>query len=458
MAHYQRNIRFLFFIIAPIIGFILGWSVSQKTFSSAAAEGSTPKEKAAQVLEPEIGEVRKEPGLKISPFGKSGVSSKNVDLDIFWETWNTLEKNYLTEADFDTKAQIYGSTKGLVQSLGDPYTTFLTPEEIEEFEESMSGEFQGIGAYIEFKDENLVIVAPVNGSPADKAGLKSGDFIYKVNDELVHGLSIDEAVAKIRGPKGSPVTLTIIREGERKPLEITIVRDEIVIKSVEWEMKEKVAVVSLHQFGTNASEEFQTAVEAIVLKNPEAMIVDLRNNGGGLLDASVDIMSEFLDRKVVVKTKGRNFGSSGDLVSRRGGSLLNIPLLVLINGGSASASEIFAGAIQDHNRGYVLGETSFGKGSVQNLIPLSDGSSLKVTVSEWLTPKERSIHEAGIEPDEIVEISDEDYENEVDTVLNRAIEIISSGQLPELMSAQAEAQEPQSEGDITKQNDKNTQE
>lgn len=458
MPHYQRNIRFLFFLVTPILGFLLGWSLSQQMQTNATV--SPPLETSVESDEELHNSLNigRESILDLSPFSSKKDTPKDVDLGIFWETWNQLESSFIDTEDFKTSDQIYGATKGLVGSLGDPYTTFLAPDDVEEFQESMSGEFQGIGAYIEFKDKNIVIVAPIKGSPAEKYGLKPGDIVYKINDEFTHDMSLDTAVTKIRGPKDTAVLLTIVREGERKPLEINIIRDEIVIKSVEWEMKEEIAVISLYQFGTHATEEFQSAVEEIVLKSPKAIIVDLRNNGGGLLDSSVDIMSEFLDRKVVVKTRGRGFGSTGDLVSRKGGSLLNTPLVILINGGSASASEIFAGAMQDHNRGYVLGSTSFGKGSVQEVVPLSDGSALKVTVSEWLTPAGRSIHEVGIDPDEEVEITDEDFAEEIDTVMVRAQAIINDGELAELMMKQAENLEKSVTGSNTKEDNDTAQE
>lgn len=456
MPHYQRNIRFLFFVVSPIIGFILGWSVSQKMLEEVNHNG--PLIPVEQEAVSDVIETKSDDGFKLDNFSFKKTSAKDVDMDAFWDAWNLMEENYLRSDDFNTQDQLYGATKGMVDSLGDPYTTFMSPTDMNEFKESMSGEFQGIGAFIEFKDDNLVIVSPVKDSPADKSGLKSGDVIYKIEEDIVPGLSIDQAVAKIRGPKGTPVMLTILREGERKPLEITIVRDDIVIKSVEWEMRDDVAVIMISQFGNHVQEEFQTALEEIVLKSPSALIVDLRNNGGGLLDQASEVMSEFLDHKVVVKTKGRKRGDTGDLMSRKGGSLLNFPLIVLVNGGSASASEIFAGAMQDHNRGYVIGTQTFGKGTVQNLIDLSDGSALKVTVSEWLTPEGRFIHDVGIEPDEIVEISEEDYENDIDTVLERGIEILTTGSLPELMTLQAERLSSESETDNSEDNNETNSE
>lgn len=373
------------------------------------------------------------PGLKL--FRKT--DPKDVDLDIFWETWHLMESNFLREENLTTKQQVYGATKGLVDSLEDPYSVFMSPDETEEFEESMSGEFEGIGAEIGIREENIVIVTPLKGSPAEIAGLRSGDMIYEVDGESVHGWSVFQAVAKIRGPKGEPVTLTILREGERKPIDITIVRDNIAYETLRWEIQDEIAVISIYQFGDKIESEFQTALEEITLESPKGVIVDLRNNGGGLLDAAIDIIGEFVSDKIVVKTRGRKFGDSGDLRSPKNGAWQELPLIVLVNEGSASASEIFAGAVQDYNRGLLLGTKTFGKGTVQNLIPLTDGSSLKVTVAEWLTPNGRSIQEAGIEPDETIERTSEDIDADYDPVLERALDLIDSDEMTQLLLEQA---------------------
>lgn len=425
MPHFERNIRLIRFIILPILGFLLGWTLSQKN-SRVPTNVSTKEEIKL--------EEKKIPLLEKSTHFFKKKEAKNVDLDIFWETWNAMEANFLYQENLNTKDQIYGSTKGLVKSLSDPYTVFMSPQETQEFDESINGEFEGIGAEISIRDDQLTIVAPLKGSPAEKSGLKPGDIIYKIDDETSFGMTIEEAVMKIRGPKGGKVTLTVLRKEEKKPIEIVIVRDNIVIYSVEWEMKDSIAVITISQFGSNVTKEFLDIVSEVLLESPRGVIVDLRNNGGGLLDACVKILSDFLSEKVVVKTKGRKFGDTGDLMSGRDGAFLDMPLVVLTNEGSASASEIFAGAIQDHNRGLVLGEKTFGKGSVQNVIPLSDGSSLKVTIAEWLTPNGRSIHKEGIEPDEIIELSKEDEEN--DPVMQRALDLVGTEEMTQILSSE----------------------
>lgn len=429
MPHVTRNIRFILFLILPILGFLLGWSLSQKN--------------THQVLTPQTSEkitIKRIDDLveNLGGVNTKKVKKEDVDLSVFWETWNALGSNFLNQEVFNKKEQVYGATKGLVSSLKDPHTAFMTPKETAEFEESISGEFEGIGAEIAIRDEHLVVITPLKNSPAELAGLKAGDMIYKIDGESTFGISADVAVTKIRGPKGEKVTLTIIRKGEDKPFDIEIVRDNIILHNIEFEMKEDIAILEISQFGTDLVREFRDLIPQITLENPEGVIVDLRNNGGGLLDAALEIATEFFDQKIIVKTKGRQFGDSGDLKSGKNGAFINTPLIVLTNQGSASASEIFAGATQDHKRGLVIGTKTFGKGSVQNVIPLSDGASLKVTIAEWLTPIGRSIHKEGIAPDEEIERTKEDHENDQDPVMDRALEIFASEVIEELINKEEE--------------------
>lgn len=436
MPHYERNIRLILFLILPILGFLLGWSLSQKTSDNQKTTPVTVKvETGVNTIEQDLIDELK-PEIKLI---RRNDKARDVDLSLFWETWNLLEENYLHKDKFQVGSQIYGAAKGLVDSLEDPYTIFMTPEETEKFEESISGEFEGIGAEIGVRKGNLVIVTPIKGSPAELAGIKSGDVIFKIDGETTHGMSIEEAVTNIRGPKGEKVVLTVLREEEKNPIDITIVRDNIVLKNLEWRMQEDVAVLTVSQFGTELVREFRDAMSEILLQKPRGIVIDLRNNGGGLLDACVKIASEFLDEQVIVRTKGRKFGDSGNIMSGRDGAFLDTPVIVLVNKGSASASEIFAGAIQDHHRGLILGEKTFGKGSVQNVIPLSDGSSLKVTIAEWLTPDGKSIHEEGIEPDEVIE-TDSDNE-EADPVLERALELVGTDQMQSLLNSEETTEE-----------------
>jgi len=440
MPHFERNIRLVLFLVLPILGFLLGWSLSQKNHTNI------PPQPEVEVEVPIAPKVEK-------PFIFQKTRPRDVDLDVFWETWNLLEMNFLNPEKMNALEQVHGAAKGMVASLGDPYTIFMTPEETADFEESISGEFEGIGAEIAIKNDRLTIVSPLRDSPAELAGIRAGDVITEIDGESAFGISIESAVTKIRGPRGEKVVLTIFREGAKKPLEITVVRDTIVIEAIEWEMKDDVAVITISQFGTDSVAEFHEAVEEILLQNPRGVIVDLRNNGGGLLDACLKIATEFFDEKVIVKTRGRKFGDSGDLMSGRDGAFVKIPLVVLVNRGSASASEIFAGAVQDHGRGVVLGEKTFGKGSVQNVIPLSDGSSLKVTIAEWLTPNGRSIHDEGIEPHEEVEMTEEDFENDRDPVLERALDLVGSDEMAEVLKKFDEKSHSDEDENVDEQSD-----
>jgi carboxyl-terminal processing protease len=450
MPHYKRNIRFIFFLVFPILTFLLGWSLNQKQMMRGP-HSMAPSQKVENKIETEATLL----GQKIKLPLRRKTDPKNVDLSLFWEVWNELDDNFLYQNQLDTQDQLFGAAKGLVRSAGDPYTVFMNPEETKDFDESISGEFEGIGAEIAIKNDQLVVVTPLKGSPAELAGLRAGDHIFKIDGEQTFDMSISDAVMKIRGPKGEKVVLEVIREREPKPIEITIVRDTIQLKNLEWEMRDGIAVLEISQFGTDLTKEFLEALPQITLANPKGMIIDLRNDGGGLLDACLKLGDEFFDQKVLVATKGRQFGNSGALQSNAGGALLDIPLVVLINEGSASASEIFAGAVQDHRRGVVLGTKSFGKGSVQNVIPLSDGSSLKVTIAEWLTPNGRSIHDVGITPDEEVERTYEDFENDLDPVMDRAFELLSDTEsLQDILEQEPPLQEmgtESSEGDTSAQ-------
>jgi carboxyl-terminal processing protease len=427
MPHYERNIRLILFFVLPILGFLLGWSLNQRT------QEEHPLTPATEITTEDAKNQDISTSSPLRILGRIKIDPKKVDLDIFWETWGFLQSNFVDETKFDTQEQVYGATKGMVAALGDPYTTFMSPKETKDFNDSIAGEFEGIGAEIAIRDDKLTIVAPLKGSPAELAGVRSGDIILEIDEEPAYKLSISEAVTKIRGPKGEKVVLSVLRDGEKKPIDITIVRDNIVVKSVEWELKDNVAVVTISQFSTEAAHEFQAIVEELTLQKPRGIIIDLRNNGGGLLDVCLKIATEFFDQEIIVKTKGRKTIDSGDLMSGRDGGLKTLPLVVLSNRGSASASEIFIGAVQDHDRGWVIGEKTFGKGSVQNLIPLSDGSSLKVTIAEWLTPEGRSINEVGIEPDEDLEVTEEDLNEERDPVLERAIDLVGTDEMRDLI-------------------------
>lgn len=357
-------------------------------------------------------------------------SVEAADFSKFWEVWRRLEKSYVDPSKLDYAKMTWGAMEGLAQSLDDPYTQYLPPKENKQVSEDLSGSFFGVGIELGYKEGTLAVVSPVTGSPAEKAGVKAGDLILHIKDEKkkvdvdTRGMTLPAAVSNIRGEKGSPVILTLYREGGDKSFEVTIVRDEIIVPSVELEFIErngkKIAHLELHKFGGRTDKEWSEAVAKIVAAKPSAMVLDLRNNPGGYLDGAVYVSSEFLTSGVVVKQEGRN--SSETYSVDRKGSLTSIPLVVIVNKGSASASEITAGALQDNNRAEIVGDQSFGKGTVQEVQDLSDGSSLHVTVAKWILPSGRWIGKEGITPD--VKVADDLKTEKVDEQLDKAIETV----------------------------------
>jgi len=350
--------------------------------------------------------------------------AKDLNFNLFWDVWDTIEKNYVHQPVGETDL-LYGAMAGSVASLGDPHSVFFDPKTTQDFTEELKGSFEGIGAEIAIKKDQLTIVAPLPDSPAEKAGLKPGDKILAINGEDTAAMSLDYAVSKIRGPKGTEVVLTYNRDGFEKPQEIKIVREKIKIQSVKWQMLDNNIVhLQLRYFNEDTSEAFKKAVLEIVNKNPKGIILDMRNNPGGFLDTAVDAASEWVENGVVVYEKS----STGQLKEHKAqgqARLKDFPTVVLINEGSASGSEIVAGALKDHKLATLVGEKTFGKGSVQSLFPLEDGSSIKLTVAEWLTPNENTIDGAGIEPDVKVELTDKDFSEDKDPQLDKAIEILS---------------------------------
>ena len=351
---------------------------------------------------------------------------EQMNMQLFWDIWSMLFAKYVDPHVLDSQNMIYGAIHGMVSSLNDPYTTFMTPKENKEFQNNLEGNLEGIGAELTLKDGMLTIVSPLKGSPAKKAGLMPEDVIYKINDEMTTDLTLEQAVMKIRGTKGTPVTLSILRKGHKDPIEIKIIRNVINISSVEWKMIDDLALIEINQFGNQLNQEFNKAINDVLSKRPKGMILDLRFNGGGFLDGAVDITSEFLEKGLVVSIKRRNPQENEDIYVNGKARLANVPLVVLINKGSASASEIVAGAIQDHKRGRIIGETSFGKGTVQEVINLIGGSSLRVTVAKWYTPNNVNISETGITPDEMVERTTEDYEKDNDPQLDASINYLKN--------------------------------
>lgn len=349
-----------------------------------------------------------------------GFLSKDVDFNLFWETWDTIKKNYVHQPVSETEL-LYGAMAGSVASLGDPHSIFFDPDTTQKFTQELQGTFDGIGTEIAIKNDTLTIIAPLPGSPADKAGLRAGDKILSIDAEDTAGMSLDYAVNKIRGPKGTDVVLSVNREGWDKPKEFKLTRETIKIQSVKWKMLDNgIAYIDLSYFNEDTSSEFNKAVVGIIAKNPKGIIFDLRNNPGGYLDTAIDVASEWVDKGVVVYEKS----ADGKLKANNANGqarFKDFPTVVLVNGGSASGSEIVAGALKDYKLATLIGEKTFGKGSVQTLFPLEDGSSIKLTIALWLTPNQNTIDGEGIEPDIQVKLTDADFNANKDPQLDRAI-------------------------------------
>lgn len=349
-----------------------------------------------------------------------------VDMQLFWDVWNLLASRYVDPGALNYKEMVYGAIRGMVFSLNDPYTAFLTPKENKDFQDNLDGNLEGIGAELTLRNEQVTVVSPLKNSPAKKAGLQPEDIIFKVDGEEILDVDFREVIRKIRGPKGSTVVLSILRKENPNLIDIPIVRDSINVSSVSWKMVEEFALIELNQFGTTTTDEFNKAVNEILAARPKGLILDLRYNGGGFLDGAVDIASEFIQNGKVVSIKKRNPEDDEVIYVNGRARILSYPLVVLINKGSASASEIVAGAIQDNNRGMIIGEPSFGKGTVQEVDNLIDGSSIRLTIAKWFTPNDINISEKGIMPDIIVERTEEDIEKQQDPQLDRAIEHLKS--------------------------------
>lgn len=326
-------------------------------------------------------------------------------IEMFTDVLSLVKKNYVEEVD--TKKLIYGAINGMLSSL-DPHSAFMPPETYREMKIETKGSFGGLGIEITIKDGMLTVIAPIEDTPAFRAGIKAGDHILKIDDKLTKDLSIVEAVKRMRGTKGTKVTLTIMREGMEKPKEFTIVRDIIQVKSVKQKtLDDGYGYLRISQFQEKTAEDLDKALRALKDENKGALrglVLDLRNDPGGLLDQAVKVAERFVDEgKLIVYTEGRDKDSKMRFVSRGGQKETGYPIVVLINSGSASASEIVAGALQDHKRAVVMGTQSFGKGSVQTIIPLSDNSGLRLTTARYYTPSGRSIQAKGITPDIAVE-------------------------------------------------------
>jgi len=350
-----------------------------------------------------------------------------IDTSIFWQTWKDLEKYYFGQ--LDDKKMIYGATAGMVKSLGDPYTVFFNPRESKLFQEDINGKFGGIGMEIGLKNNKITVIAPLDKSPAQKAGIKSGDIIVQVDGKSTSEMSLDEVVSAIRGEEGTRVKITIIREEKGKPVTKTlnVTRRIINVPSIEWKLiKGDIAYIKISQFSENLDSDFSYNALQIVNSPAKKIILDLRNNPGGLLDQVQDIAGYFLKRgDLMAIEEGKGEGERINYKTNGNEMFLRYPTVVLINNGSASGAEILALALKDDRNIPLVGETSFGKGSVQRPINLRDGSLLKVTVAHWLGPKEEKINHVGVKPDIEVKMPEGESDNDGnDPQLKKAIEIL----------------------------------
>jgi carboxyl-terminal processing protease len=405
----NKFLRYYFVILLVLVVFIAGLLLGSQTNKSVNNNNFVSGKVADQKVKP-------------------GFLSKDVNFDLFWETWDTIRKNYVHQPVSETE-MLYGAMAGSVASLGDPHSIFFDPDTTKKFTDELQGTFDGIGTEIAIKNDRLTIIAPLPGSPAEKAGLRAGDQILAIDAEDTAGMSLDYAVNKIRGQKGTDVVLTVNREGWDKAKEIKLTRDTIKIQSVKWKMLDNnLAYINLRYFNEDTSSEFNKAVVEIISKNPKGIVFDLRNNPGGYLDTAIDVASEWVDKGVVVYEKS----ADGKLKANEANGqarFKDFPTVVLINGGSASGSEIVAGALKDYKLATLIGEKSFGKGSVQTLFPLEDGSSIKLTIALWLTPNENTIDGEGIEPDIQIKLTDEDFNADKDPQLDRAILYLNQNNL-----------------------------
>ncbi|MBI3109856.1 S41 family peptidase [Candidatus Daviesbacteria bacterium] len=367
-------------------------------------------------------------GWKLGQVDNDPPKNINVDFKLFWDTWNLLSRDYLERETLDTDKLFYGAISGMVSAAGDPYTFFLPPEVQKASKEELGGTFEGVGIQLGFNEEKkLVVIAPLSGMPAEKAGIKPGDWIIKIDNTDTAGMTLAEAVKLIRGEKGTKVELVIAREEEEETRTFTLIRDTILVKSVELKYKKtksgkNVAVLKLSRFSERTRSEWTEAVSDILSKRPQGIILDVRNNPGGYLDGAVFVSSEFLDGGDVVLQEDGQGRKQAFKVNRKG-QLFDLSLIVLINKGSASASEIVAGALQDRGRAKVVGEKSFGKGTIQETQDLPKGTGIHITVAKWLTPNGRWVNETqGLEPD--VKIEGDKEDSTKDPQLDKALELL----------------------------------
>lgn len=354
--------------------------------------------------------------IALIPITTAGMASVDAttwrELDQFLAVFERVRVDYVDKVD-DEKL-IKGAINGMLASL-DPHSSFLDAKDFDNLKTQTEGSYGGLGLTVSMEDGAVKVITPTEDTPAYRAGIKAGDYITHLNGTLLYGGTLDEAVEQMRGPAGTSIKLTIVRPGREKPFDLTLNREVIEIKPVKWEVKGKVGVININSFSKTTADNVRSAIVSIEKSlggKPQGYVLDLRSNPGGLLDQAVEVSDLFLERGEIVSQRGRNARDIERFYARPGDMTKGLPIVVLVDSGSASAAEIVAGAIQDHHRGVVMGERSFGKGSVQTLLPLSDTSALRLTTARYYTPSGRSVQEGGIEPDLLVpQLSDADYKS-----------------------------------------------
>lgn len=409
---FMKVLRSLALVLLPLIALVLGWQLGV-TYEQKHLLSEQQRISDLFSLESGSGQT-----VHADP-------EKEVDITLLWSVWRLLSKHYVAPEKLETKTMVFGAVSGMVSAIGDPYTLFMTPQDTKMFESALSGTLEGIGAQLDLKEGRVIVVAPLKSSPAEKAGLQPKDRIVTVDGKSLEGLSLENVVGLIRGPKGTSVRLEILRGNKSVPLKITVIRDAIHIPSVESKViataTGSIGYIALNQFGDDSVLEIKKAIQAFPSTGLKGIVLDLRFNGGGYLDGAVDLVSMFVKSGTVVTVARRD--GEPEVHHATGSPILpDLPLVVLINGGSASASEITAGALQDDKRATIVGTQSFGKGTVQEIIELPGGSSLRVTVAHWLTPSGHDLGKKGVTPDIVIE---------------RTPEEMQSGYDPQLLAAEA---------------------
>lgn len=404
-------------IALPLFTLILGWQVGMRTAQKEVTDLQTRLD-SLYVNATESGATVTDP-------------QKDVNIGLLWGVWNLMLDKYIDTAGLNAQQMVYGAVRGMVASAGDPYTLFMTPDENVDFRDSLNGDLEGIGAELTVNNENIVIVGIVKGSPAERSGLLPKDIILSVDDWDTFGQPLNTVVSRIRGKKGTNVKIEVYRDGDKEPRIFAITRAEIHVPSTEYEVKQtatgSIGLLSVHQFGSETVQEVDSILRGIKPDGIKGLIIDLRYNGGGYLNGAVDIASMLMAQGDVVSVVRRDEPVEMQKVS--GNTILpTIPLVVLINEGSASASEILAGALQDNKRATIIGMKSFGKGTVQEVIDLPGGSSLRVTIAKWHTPKGRDLSKEGVSPDITVQ-QEENAPVDADRQLEAALQLLTEGKV-----------------------------